>query len=570
MGTKLWVSASDGKENTVQELARSKRVPRAVALYLASRGIDATTVDSYFNNDFSALSDPYRFPGMDAAVKRLWQAIRNRERILIHGDYDTDGITATSLLSWVLEKNGAVVSSFLPHRFDDGYGFTPESLVKALESAPSSCKVLVTVDCGINSNPAVEEAKTRGIDVIITDHHEPGDTPTPALAILNPKVYPELSDLNHLSGVGMAFKLAHAFIKYGRENNLGGYATELQDILDFVALGTVADIVPLLGENRILVKYGMETLRRQLRPGIRALIEVARVGASIQPSDITFKLAPRINAAGRLGNANSALELLNASNIVDAYRFADMLETFNSDRQSIEQKIFNEAKKQVESLPTFKTSMTITAAGEGWHQGVIGIVASRFARDYNRPAIVLTIQGDEAHGSGRSIPGLNLIKILSRSSHLLTRYGGHPMAVGLGLPKDKIAEFQLEFEQYVREEISPSDINDSILYDGLVDLYELGDEFFQIYPKLGPFGHGNPQPSYRLNRMEVVRTFPIKAGHTKGIMRDQSGDTTDFIAFNMTIDPKVTWDVIALPHINEYYGEKRRQLQILDAKPSLS
>ena len=507
---------------------------------------------------------------MDAAVKRLWQAIRNRERILIHGDYDTDGITATSLLSWVLEKNGAVVSSFLPHRFDDGYGFTPESLVKALESAPSSCKVLVTVDCGINSNPAVEEAKTRGIDVIITDHHEPGDTPTPALAILNPKVYPELADLNHLSGVGMAFKLAHAFIKFGRENNLGGYATELQDILDFVALGTVADIVPLLGENRILVKYGMETLRRQLRPGIRALIEVARVGASIQPSDITFKLAPRINAAGRLGNANSALELLNASNIVDAYRFADMLETFNSDRQSIEQKIFNEAKKQVESLPTFKTSMTITAAGEGWHQGVIGIVASRFARDYNRPAIVLTIQGDEAHGSGRSIPGLNLIKILSRSSHLLTRYGGHPMAVGLGLPKDKIAEFQQEFEQYVREEISPSDINDSILYDGLVELYELGDEFFRLYPKLGPFGHGNPQPCYRLNRMEVIRTFPIKAGHTKGIMRDQNGETTDFIAFNMTIDPKVTWDVIALPHINEYYGEKRRQLQILDAKPSLS
>ncbi|MBO4632046.1 MAG: single-stranded-DNA-specific exonuclease RecJ [Lentisphaeria bacterium] len=570
MGTKLWISASEGKENIVQELAGSKKIPRAVALYLAARGIDGSTVEAYFNNDFSSLSDPYRFPGMDAAVKRLWQAIRNRERILIHGDYDTDGITATSLLSWVLEKNGAVISSFLPHRFDDGYGFTPESLVKALESAPSPCKVLVTVDCGINSNSAVEEAAARGIDVIITDHHEPGNTPTPALAILNPKVYPELADMNHLSGVGMAFKLAHAFIKYGRENNLGGYATELQDILDFVALGTVADIVPLLGENRILVKYGMETLRRQLRPGIRALIEVARVGASIQPSDITFKLAPRINAAGRLGNANSALDLLNASNIVDAYRYADMLESFNQRRQAKEQEIFSEAKNQVESLPTFSTSMTITAAGEGWHQGVIGIVASRFARDYNRPAIVLTIQGDEAHGSGRSIPGLNLIKILSKSSHLLTRYGGHPMAVGLGLPKDKIAEFQREFEQHVREEISPSDINDSISYDGLVQLAELGDDFFQLYPKLGPFGHGNPQPSYRLNHMEVIRTFPIKPGHTKGIMRDQNGDTSDFIAFNMVIDPKVVWDVIALPHINEYYGEKRRQLQIQDAKPSLS
>ncbi|MBO4631659.1 MAG: single-stranded-DNA-specific exonuclease RecJ [Lentisphaeria bacterium] len=568
MGTKSWISASDGKENIIQELTGSKKIPRAVAIYLAARGIDAASAESYFNNDFTALSDPYRFPGMDTAVKRLWQAIRNRERILIHGDYDTDGITATSLLSWVLEKNGAVVSSFLPHRFDDGYGFTPESLVKALESAPSPCKVLVTVDCGINSNSAVEEAAARGIDVIITDHHEPGDTPTCALAVLNPKVYPELADMNQLSGVGMAFKLAHAFIKYGRENSLGGYVTELQDILDFVALGTVADIVPLLGENRILVKYGMETLRKQLRPGIRALIEVARVGSSLQPSDITFKLAPRINAAGRLGNANSALDLLNASNIVDAYRYADMLESFNQRRQAKEQEIFSEAKNQVESQPTFSTSMTITAAGEGWHQGVIGIVASRFARDYNRPAIVLTIQGDEAHGSGRSIPGLNLIKILSKSSHLLTRYGGHPMAVGLGLPKDKIAEFQREFEEHVREEISPSAISDSISYDGTVDLYELGDDFFQYYPKLGPFGHGNPQPSYRLNRVEVIRTFPIKAGHTKGILRDQNGDTSDFIAFNMVIDPKIVWNIIALPHINEYYGEKRRQLQILDAKPA--
>lgn len=568
MGTKIWISASDGKENIIQDLVRSKKIPRAVALYLTARGIGTAEADAYFYSEFSDLSDPYRFPGMDVAVKRLWQAIRNRERILIHGDYDTDGITATSLLSWVLEKNGAVISSFLPHRFDDGYGFTPESLSKALESAPSPCKVLVTVDCGINSNPAVDEAAARGIDVIITDHHEPGDMPTPALSILNPKVYPELSDMYQLSGVGVAFKLAHAFVKYGRENNLGGYATEMQEVLDFVALGTVADIVPLLGENRILVKYGMETLRKQLRPGIRALIEVSHVDSAISPADITFKLAPRINAAGRLGNANTALQLLNASNIVDAYKFADMLETFNQKRQAKEQEIFSEAKRQVESLSTFDTSMTITAAGEGWHQGVIGIVASRFARDYNRPAIVLTIQGDEAHGSGRSIGGVNLIKILAKCSHLLTRYGGHPMAVGLGLAKDKIEEFQREFEQHVREEISPSDIYDSISFDGTVELSEIGDDFFALYPKLGPFGHGNPQPSFRLNHMEIIRTFPIKSGHTKGVMRDSNGDTSDFIAFNMVIDPKVVWDVVAVPHINEYYGEKRRQLQILDAKPS--
>ena len=201
---------------------------------------------------------------------------------------------------------------------------------------------------------------------------------------------------------------------------------------------------------------------------------------------------------------------------------------------------------------------------------MIGIVASRFARDYNRPAIVLTIQGDEAHGSGRSIPGVNLIKILSKCSHLLTRYGGHPMAVGLGLAKEKIAEFQEEFERHVREEISPSDITDSISYDGLVTLGDLGQEFFELYPKLGPFGHGNPQPAFRINHLEISRTFPIKAGHTKGVMRSMNGESSDFIAFNMVLDPKTVWDVIALPHINEYYGEKRRQLQILDAKPTFS
>ena len=505
MGTKLWTCASDGKETLTGELIKGKALPRAIAMYLAARDIVPGQGDMYFNAALSDLSDPFRFPGMETAVKRLWQAIVDREHILIHGDYDTDGITATALLSWILERNGAIVTNFLPHRFDDGYGFTPESLAKALEGAGGTCGVLVTVDCGINSCEAVEDAARRGIDVIITDHHEPGDTLPKAVANINPKIHPELADMHNLSGVGVAFKLGHAFLKYGREHNLGGYMTELKEVLDYVALGTVADIVPLLGENRILVKHGMEMLKRQLRPGVRALIEVARISSnSIKPSDITFKLAPRINAAGRLGNAISAL---------------------------------------------------------------IGIVASRFARDYNRPAIVLTIQGDEAHGSGRSIGGLNLIKVLSKCSHLLTRYGGHPMAVGLGLRKEDIPEFSRVFEETVRSEITPEDLIDSVSYDGTVNLSDLGPDFFSYYDKLGPFGHGNPQPCYRLNHVEVIRTFPIKAGHTKGILRDSSGDTTDFIAFNMILDPHTTWDVVAVPQINEYYGERRRQLQLVDARP---
>ncbi|MBO5694543.1 MAG: single-stranded-DNA-specific exonuclease RecJ [Lentisphaeria bacterium] len=564
MDSKLWKCASDGKEHIAEQLIRTKSLPNAVALYLAAKGIEPKDVDMYFNATFSDLSDPFRFPGIDLAVERLWKAIRDREQILIHGDYDTDGITATALLAWVLEKNGGIVSSFLPHRFDDGYGFTPDSLQKALDGCGGSCGVLVTVDCGINSAEAVATARAKNIDVIITDHHDPAEDLPDAIAIINPKVHKEVADLRNLSGVGVAFKLAHAFVLYGCAHNEG----DLHDVLDYVALGTIADIVPILGENRILVKYGMEILKKQIRPGVRALIEVARVPAKLQPSDITFKLAPRINAAGRLGNAITALQLMTAKNIVDAYRYADMLEGFNQKRQTKEQEIFNEAKRQVESDPNFSSSMTILAAGDAWHQGVIGIVASRFARDYNRPAIVLTIQGDEAHGSGRSIGGLNMIQILSKCSHLLTRFGGHPMAVGLGLHKDKIAEFQKEFEAHVREELQPKDLISSVSYDGLVNIGDLEDEFFQYYEYLGPFGHSNAHPVFRLNQVEVVRTYPIKPGHTKGLMRDIYGNTCDFIAFNMTIEPRVKWDVVATPQINEYYGEKRRQLQIVDFRPS--
>lgn len=562
MDSKLWKCASDGKEQIADQLIRTKSLPRAIALFLAARGIEANDVDMYFNASFADLSDPFRFPGIDLAVERLWKAIRNREQILIHGDYDTDGITATALLAWVLENNGGIVSSFLPHRFDDGYGFTPESLQKALDGCGGSCGVLVTVDCGINSAEAVATARAKGIDVIITDHHDPAEELPEAIAIINPKVHDEVADLRNLSGVGVAFKLAHAFVLYGGTN------TNMQEVLDYVALGTIADIVPILGENRILVKYGMEILKKQLRPGVRALIEVSRINAKLQPSDITFKLAPRINAAGRLGNAITALQLMTAGNIVQAYQYADMLEGFNQKRQAKEQEIFSEAKKQVESDPNFASSMTIMAAGEDWHQGVIGIVASRFARDYNRPAIVLTIQGDEAHGSGRSIGGLNLIQILAKCSHLLTRYGGHPMAVGLGLRKDKIAEFQQEFEKHVREELQPQDLISSVSYDGSVNLGDLGEDFFRYYECLGPFGHSNTHPVFRINQVEVARTYPIKPGHTKGLMRDLYGNSCDFIAFNMTIEPHMKWDIIAVPHINEYYGEKRRQLQIVDFRPS--
>ena len=569
MGVKNWKLSGEINENKVNEIRDKYSLPKPVALYFVSRGIESKEIPGFLNPRLGNLTDPYRFPGIQEACARLWQAIANRESILIHGDYDTDGITASALLALVLRQNGATVHSFIPHRFDDGYGFTPESLDKALE-AFGPCGVLVTVDCGITSCEAVDEAVKRGIDVIVTDHHEAGTELPKALAVINAKVYPELEDLQLLSGAGAAFKLSHAFIKYGREKNLGGFHTRLEEVLDYVALGTVADIVPLLGENRIMVKFGIEALRKQLRPGVRALIESSKLKSELSPSDITFRMAPRINAAGRVGDANVALQLLESSQIVEAYDCAGQLESFNRIRQEKEQEIYQEACEQIERNLAWQSPYSLLVAGRDWHQGVIGIVASRLARDYNRPTIVLTIQGENAYGSGRSVPSLNLVEVLSKTSHLLERYGGHPMAVGVGLKAEKIADFFEEMDKEIRNQLDSSDLESFISYDGEVQLRDLSSDFFEYLGKLGPFGHSNPKPVYRFNELHVARCNAVGGGaHTRGTLISRDGEI-DFIAFNKTpsnFQNKVI-DVLATPQLNKHLEQDIPQLCIVDFQES--
>ena len=565
MAFKKWSSACSNSETIIDSLMRRFSFPRPIAMYLASRNIAEKDVEIFLNGRLSGLSDPYRFPGIKDAVKCLWDAIFEQSPILIHGDYDTDGITATALLADVLRQNGADVHTFIPHRFDDGYGFTPASLHKAIESIGKPCRVLITVDCGITSCDAVKEANDMGIATIVTDHHDAGPEVPDALALINPKIYAELEDLRILAGAGVAFKLSHAFIKYGREHNLGGFSTKLSEILDFVALGTIADIVPLLGENRIMVKSGIKILRKQMRPGIRALIETSKLRAELMPSDITFKLAPRVNAAGRMCNADIALQLLECDNIVEAYRYSSELEKLNNTRQTKEQEIYQEAKKQIEEELDLDKNYCILVAGEGWHQGVIGIVASRLARDYNRPAIVLTIQDDKAYGSGRSVGSLNLVKTLSKSTHLLERFGGHPMAVGVALDKSNIEKFYASLEDNIQVEIADMDLTEYISYDGEAELEELSDDFFQYLKQLGPFGHSNPKPVFRFNDLELVKSFPVGDRHTRGTFRNQKHTQIDFIAFNFSQDQfnAALLDVLATPQINTYGHVSKPQLHIV-------
>ncbi len=570
MGSKKWKLTRANIDGEVENLMRQHNLPRPIALYFAAREISSSQIADFLNPQLKCLSDPYRFPGIEVAAARIWQAIANKEHILIHGDYDTDGITGSALLSLVLRRNGAQVSSFIPHRFDDGYGFTPESLHKALAHF-GSCKVLITVDCGITSVDAVAEAVRLGIDTIITDHHEAANELPGALAVVNPKIYPELDDLHILSGAGTAFKLSHAFVKYGREHNLGAFTTRLEDVLDYVALGTVADIVPLLGENRIMVKYGIDILKKQYRPGIRALIESSKLKSDLSPSDITFKLAPRINAAGRVGDANVALSLLESDNIVEAYRFASELESYNRDRQDKEQEIYQEARTQLEANGQLQSNYALLVAGRNWHQGVIGIVASRLARDFNRPTIVLSIQDDGvAYGSGRSIGTLNLVAALSQTAPLLERYGGHPMAVGIGVKAELIDQFYKEFELHVREQMCAADLEEFNAYDGECVIPELDSDFFDYLNELAPFGHGNPKPVYRFNELEVVRAFPVGQRHTRGILRDRNRNQIEFIAFKFLPEEfsRGAIDVLATPQINNYMNTDRVQLNISDIRPA--
>lgn len=571
MGTKIW-TCKKPNPNSVSELRDRFGYPRIIAELLIGRGIEAEEVDNFIRAPLSGITDPYRIPGMRESVARLWDAITRHEPILVHGDYDTDGITATALLSSILRKNGATVETFLPHRFDDGYGFTPESLKKSVELMQRPPKVLVTVDCGVTSCDAVDAAVGYGIDVIITDHHEPGEVLPKAMAVINPKLHENLDDLHSLSGVGMAFKLCHAFIKYGRAKKLGGFTTNLQEVLDFVALGTVADIVPLRGENRIMVKHGIRTLKEQQRPGIRALVELARLHSHIKPSDITFKLAPRLNAAGRLGSPETALQLLLSDNIVDAYRYADELEKMNAHRQQKEEEIYNQAMAMIAETIDTKNCYSMVVAGEDWHQGVIGIVASRLARDFNRPSIVLAINGDDAQGSGRSIGPLNLVKVLSECNQYLDRFGGHPMAVGLGLHRTMIPAFAKTFETVVRQNLTTEDLVHRLDVDCTAAVDELLDpELYRYFDQLAPFGHANAHPVLWVKNVAIEKCFSISNGrHIRGSFIDAEGVSIDFISFNTVQSeiPPGMIDVIVTPSLNDYYESPKPQLQVIDWRSS--
>ncbi len=494
---------------------------------------------------------------MEAAVDRLLAAIRANERIVVHGDYDVDGITATVVLLVALRALGADIDYLVPHRIDDGYGLKPSGIDRAHEMG---ARIVVAVDCGITANAAAERARELGIDLIIADHHEPGGEIPPAFAILNPRLpdagYPE----DDLAAVGVAFKLARGVLE---RHPKGFRGTAL---LKLVALGTVADMVPLTGENRVVTHHGLSTLAETVNPGLLALMELAGVRAPITATDIGFRIAPRINAIGRLGHPKDAVEMFLAADPGVARRYAKLLHDTNSRRREIEAEVLEEALLQ---RPGDDTSVVVVA-GEGWHRGVIGIVASRLVEAWGKPAVVLAVDDSGAYGSARSIPGFNIVGALGCVAELLDEYGGHRQAAGLQLERANVEPLREALAATAGDELaaamarSAKEVCDAEL--------EIDDSMLAVareLERLAPFGIGNPRPRLMFRDLRLAAAPQVlKAQHLK--IRVGTGERrVDALAWRRAeladeLQAGDRVDLVAKLTINQWQGRAEPQLEIVE------
>ena len=481
------------------ELARALDISPIVAGLLLARGYgDAESAQIFLKPSLDQLHDPFLMRGMSDAVGRLLRAIDNQEPILIYGDYDVDGTTGTAVLLRALRMLGATAGYHVPHRFTEGYGIQQAALERA---ASDGYKLVVSVDCGIRAHEPLVWARDNGLDVIITDHHLPDEDEgaPPAFAVLNPNQkgcdYPD----KNLAGVGVAFKLVHAlFRERGREAQVPGF-------LKMVAIGTVADVAKLVGENRAIVALGLSDLPRAVNHGLRALIEIAGCEGEMSAYDLGFRIGPRINAAGRMDAASAVVELFNAKNKDEARRLAEHLDTRNRERMETQREIFNRAIEEFETGAD-RVAQTHAAiiAGDGWHRGVIGLAASKIAERLNRPCVVISFDGDVGHGSARSIEAYHLFNGLTACRDLLDRFGGHSHAAGLAIRRDRLTEFRRRLNEHAASCLTEDDLTPALLIDAEVTALDLSFELSQHLRLLEPFGAGNPRPIFATRSLRVL------------------------------------------------------------------
>lgn len=550
-------------EKKVKEISEKFNVSELLATVLLNRNIiKDEDVKLFLNPTRKDFHDPYLMPDMEKAVNRIITAIDKKEKTIIYGDYDVDGITSITVLSKFLKERNLNVGAYIPNRLEEGYGLNKKAIKKI---ADEGYKLIITVDCGISGTEEIDYAYSLGMEVIITDHHEPLEVLPKALAVIDCKRKDNKYPFNSLAGVGVAFKLIQAIgIRLDLEEK------EYLKFLDIVCIGTISDIVPLVDENRVIAKLGLKLVENTRSPGVKALLNAAAY-KEVNSNTVSFGIAPRINACGRMGHERDALDLFLTENIVEANRITEKLNNYNRERQEIEKRIFDEAILKITSEHLMNNN-AIVIGSENWHHGVIGIVASKITELYFKPSILICFEGEEGKGSGRSIPGFDLHAALCSTSDYLEKYGGHEMAVGLSLKKSNFQKFRQKFEQIARDNHT-EDLVSVIKIDKEINLKDINLENVKQLKLLEPFGEANKTPIFIYKNLKIDSIRALSEGkHLKLTLKD--GNTIiNAIGFNMgeyseefLIGDKI--DVIGLLEINTFNGVENVQINMKDLRKS--
>jgi single-stranded-DNA-specific exonuclease len=555
----------------VDRVARDGGFPPRLAHVLAVRGIaDVAAARAFLNPLLANLTDPSRMTDMDRAAERLARAVRDRERIAVFGDYDVDGVTSVALLLTFLRGIGAEAVYHIPNRMTEGYGLNRPAIDGL---ADQGARVMVTVDCGIADLDAIDHAAGRGIDVIVTDHHQVGPRLPAAYAIVNPNRADCAFPFKHLAGVGLAFYLAIAL--RGALDRGGvlarGDAPDLKGLLDLVALGTVADVSPLAHENRILTRHGLALLTQETRLGIRALKEAARIGKkAVTAGTIAFQLGPRINAAGRLGSPDLGVRLLTTDGVAEALQIAHELEAVNQERQHRERQILDDARAMLLSDKRLPERAAIVLASDRWHPGVVGIVASKIVEEFRRPAILIAMKDGTGRGSARSVPRFNVHEAIGACAEHLLSFGGHQEAAGLRIDAANLDDFRRAMERVASERLAGVDTRPVVAVDLEMPLAEANEALIDLFADMAPFGMGNPEPVFAARGVEVRRKRVVGARHAK-LTLVADGREFEAMWFNQAAalkDLPARVDVAYQPKRDTYLGATRIVLHVRDLRPA--
>ncbi|MBI4666825.1 MAG: single-stranded-DNA-specific exonuclease RecJ [Nitrospinae bacterium] len=566
MREKLWAIAP-GDTEVEKNLSDTLGLSPIIARLLANRGVDDLQKARLFlDTPLAALEDPMKMAGMDKAVSRVIESLDRGEKIMVYGDYDVDGVTATALLYLFLNEIGAHAGYYIPERGKEGYGLNSAAITSLAEAG---AKLIITVDNGINAVEAVDHANGLGVDVIITDHHLPGPILPGAVAALNPNREDCPYPCKGLSGVGVAFKLCMAVRSQLRQRGVEvDTLPNLKRYLDLVAIGSVADCSPLVGENRLLTRHGISELRAATRPGLTALKQVAGVNGGLTSRDIAFALAPRLNAAGRLGKADMGVDLLITGNSGEGARIAHKLDEENRKRQDIQKKMLDEAIRKAGQEIDFTQEKAIVIGADGWNPGVAGLVASKLTETFGLPTLVACFNGEQGVGSARSVAGFDVTAALSKVSGRLVKFGGHKLAAGFTVNRDGFEVFRREFLCLARNEIEPSQIKPTIKIDCEVNPGGIDREFLRQLETLEPYGEGNPQPVFisRGVRFTEVCYMGRDESHARltlpgGLQALAFSKAEKFRGLDV---PKTPLDIVYVAEVSTWRDMERIQLRLLD------